>query len=137
MKRLSRGAGKVRCTSCFAEAAADGKGTPITLRHADGCGNLDKHGTVKDFVTRYPRPDATDAFAVLEHVINVIEDEGHPDDKVVVETSHSAYAFGVTTGLTLGHLREIRDAVDAYQHTIALGVMPPFAKIRYTVTVAI
>jgi LSD1 subclass zinc finger protein len=34
---LPRGAGRVNCTLCGATAAADGKGTPIVLRHESDC----------------------------------------------------------------------------------------------------
>lgn len=34
---LPKGAGGVRCLGCGAHAAADGKGTPIVLRHTEAC----------------------------------------------------------------------------------------------------
>lgn len=34
---LPKGAGGVRCPECKAEARADGKGTPIVLRHKSDC----------------------------------------------------------------------------------------------------
>lgn len=34
---LPKGAGRVNCTNCDATAAADGEGTPIVLKHDDGC----------------------------------------------------------------------------------------------------
>lgn len=34
---LPKGAGGVRCILCGATAAADGKGSPIVLRHVDDC----------------------------------------------------------------------------------------------------
>lgn len=34
---LPKGAGGVRCGDCDAFACADGKGTPIVLKHDDGC----------------------------------------------------------------------------------------------------
>ncbi len=37
MKPLRKGAGAVRCKWCHAIARADGKGTPIILRHEPGC----------------------------------------------------------------------------------------------------
>lgn len=36
---LPKGAGAVRCMDCGAEARADGKGTPIVLRHEPDCPN--------------------------------------------------------------------------------------------------
>lgn len=34
---LPKGAGRVKCLDCGATAAADGKGTPIVLRHEPDC----------------------------------------------------------------------------------------------------
>jgi hypothetical protein len=34
---LPKGAGAVRCTECGAVARADGKGSPIVLRHEESC----------------------------------------------------------------------------------------------------
>lgn len=35
--RLPKGAGRVNCLDCGATVAADGKGTPMVLRHMPGC----------------------------------------------------------------------------------------------------
>lgn len=34
---LPKGAGRVNCSDCDATAAADGQGSPIVLKHDDGC----------------------------------------------------------------------------------------------------
>lgn len=39
---LPKGAGGVRCLDCGAEARADGKGTPIVLKHKEDCPNINQ-----------------------------------------------------------------------------------------------
>lgn len=59
---LPKGAGRVCCLDCAATAAADGKGTPITLRHSPSCpnnlANLASTAETDAALPAVPQPDA-------------------------------------------------------------------------------
>lgn len=61
---LPKGAGRVNCTHCDATAAADGKGSPIVIKHDDGC--PEKY-SVKDhpYDAGHPRDDSNGCIASL------------------------------------------------------------------------
>lgn len=55
------------------------------------------------WINAHPQP--TDAMSSLAHVVDVYD--GTEDDRVMVTATHNVYDDGVTTGLTMGDLREI------------------------------
>lgn len=86
---LPKGAGAVRCIPCGAESRADGKGSPIVLKHTDDC---PERYPIKDhrYDAGHPRDDSKGCVALVNDAAFWEEEAicGRP----LSEHAHSEYA---------------------------------------------
>lgn len=85
---LPKGAGRVNCFNCDATAAADGEGSPIVLKHDDGC--PEKY-PIKDhrYDAGHPRDDSKGC--IFEVAPNAFWEEEAICGRPLTEHAHSEY----------------------------------------------